>query len=306
MRIADCALQTAVVRASGGARVCAVPAAACGLRVKERPASAPNAIRDPQSAIPTQCARNPQSEPRDQAAGLRRLFARPSLRVLPVLVPAPRCPQRNAWLARLARAFAAAGSRTLVLDASRAQLATTFGLKARFDLLHVLRGECAIAQARLDIDPGLALLPAVRAFDDAVQRRRSLAELIAGAAPAGGFDLAIALLAAPHVALFAEAPAEIAVPVAPNARDVAAALDAVRKCGQRADSAGFRWLFLGMDETAAATLARRLAATAQAWTAAPLRYGAAARGARDAARIVHAAAGWSAARIELPERERMS
>lgn len=258
-------------------------------------AGTPGAIRDARSA------------PRDQAAGLRRLFARPSLRVLPVLVPAPRCPQRNAWLARLARAFAAAGERTLVLDASRAQLATTFGLKARFDLLHALRGECGVAQARLEIDPGFALLPAGRAFDDAVQRKASLAELIAGeAAPAEGFDLAIALLAAPHVALFAEAPAEIAVPVAPNARDVAAALEAVRKCGQRADIAGFRWLFLGMDEAAAATLARRLAATAQPWTAAPLRYGAAARGARDAARIVHAAAGWNAARVELPERERMS
>lgn len=260
----------------------------------------PPAVGSARAAI-----RNPQSAPRDQAAGLRRLFARPSLRVLPVLVPAPRCPQRNAWLARLARAFAAAGERTLVLDASRAQLATTFGLKARFDLLHALRGECEVAQARLDIDPGFALLPAARAFDDAVQRKASLAGLIAGAAaPAEGFDLAIALLAAPHVALFAEAPAEIAVPVAPNARDVAAALEAVRKCGQRADIAGFRWLFLGMDDAAAATLAHRLAATARAWTAAPLHYGAAARDARDAARIVRAAAGWRTARVERRQRER--
>lgn len=260
----------------------------------------PSAVGDARAVI-----RDPQSEPHDQAAGLRRLFARRSLRVLPVLVPAPRCPQRNAWLARLARAFVAAGERTLVLDASRAQLATTFGLKARFDLLHALRGECEVAQARLDIDAGLAVLPSVRAFDDAVQRKASLAELIAGeGAPADGFDLALALLAAPHAALFAEAAAEIAVPVAPNARDVAAALEAVRKCGQRADIAGFRWFFLGMDEAAAATLARRLAAIARTWTAAPLRYGAAARGARDAARIVHAAAGWSTARIERPERER--
>jgi hypothetical protein len=306
-RTADCASLTAVVGASGRAHVCAVRAAACGSHVKERPASAPNAIRDPQSAIPTPSVRNPQSEPRDQAAGLRRLFARPSLGVLPVLVPAPRCAQRNAWLARLARAFVAAGSRTLVLDASRAQLATTFGLKARFDLLHALRGECEVAQARLDIGPGLALLPAVRAFDDAVRREASLAKLIASAAAsAQEFDLAVALLAAPHVALLAEAGAEVAVPVAPNARDVAAALEAVRKCGQRADIAGFRWLFLGMDDAAAVTLARRLVATAQTWCAAPLRFGAAVRGAGDAARIVHAAAGWNTVRIELPERVRMS
>jgi hypothetical protein len=243
--------------------------------------------------------------PRDQADGLRRLFARPSLRVLPVLVAAPRSPQRNAWLARLARAFAAAGERTLLLDASRAQVATTFGLKARFDLLHALRGECRLAQARLPIDRGLALLPAARAFDDAVSRKASLAELIAGAAAStDGFDLAIALIAAPHVALFAEASAEIAVPVAPNARDVAAALDAVRKCGQGADIAGFRWLFFGMDDAAAATLARRLAAAARAWSVAPMRLGAALRGPRDAARVVQAAAGWNTARVELPERER--
>ncbi|MFN3566213.1 MAG: hypothetical protein ACK4V1_09565 [Burkholderiaceae bacterium] len=249
--------------------------------------------------------RIPQAEPRDQAAGLRRLFARPSLRVLPVLVPAPRCPQRNAWLARVARAFAAAGERTLVLDASRSQLATTFGLRARFDLLHALRGDCGVEHARLPIDRGLALLPAARAFDDAVRRNAHLAELIAArGCPAHGFDLAIALIDAPHVALLADTPAEIAVPVAPNARDVAAALEAVRKCGQRADIAGFRWLFLGIDAAAAATLARRLAATAQTWTAAPVRFGAALHGARDAARVVRAAAGWSAARVELPERER--
>jgi hypothetical protein len=248
--------------------------------------------------------RHVRIEPRDQADGLRRLFARPSLRVLPVLVAAPRSPQRNAWLARLARAFAAAGERTLVLDASRAQLATTFGLKARFDLLHALRGECSLAQARLAIDRGLALLPAVRAFDEAASRKASLAALIAAAAPAEGFDLALALVAASHVALFAEVPAEIAVPVAPSARDIAAALQAVRNCGQRADIAGFRWLFLGMDDAAAATLLCRLAAAAGACSAAPMRLGAALRGPRDAARIVQAAAGWSTARIELPERER--
>ncbi|GAB4476848.1 MAG: hypothetical protein OHK0044_22960 [Burkholderiaceae bacterium] len=259
------------------------------------------------AGAPREARLAPRSAPHDQATGLRRLFARPSLRVLAVLVPAPRCPQRNAWLARLARAFAAAGERTLVLDASGAQLATTFGLKARFDLLHAMRGECEIAQARLAIDSGLALLPAVRAFDDAGRRNAALAGLVA-AAPAAvdGFDLVVALLAAPHVALLAASGAEIAVPVAPSARDVAAALHAVRKCGQGADITGFRWLFLGMDDAAAATLARRLAAAARAWTAAPMRFGAALRGPRDAARFVHAAAGWNAARIELPERERMS
>jgi hypothetical protein len=241
----------------------------------------------------------------DQAAGLRRLFARASLRVLPVLVPAPRCPLRNAWLARLARAFAASGERTLVLDASRAQLAATFGLKARFDLLHALRGECAMQKVRLAVHPGLVLLPAVRAFDEAMRHAAALAELIRGAlAAAPGFDFALALFAASHAALFAGTDAEIAVPVAPDARAVAAALEAVRKCGQRADIAGFRWLFLDMDEAAAVTLEQRLSATAQTWTAAPLRFGAAARGARDAARIVHAAAGWNTARVERRQPER--
>ncbi len=249
--------------------------------------------------------RRARLEQRDQADGLRRLFPRPALRVMPMLVAAPRSPQRNAWLARLARAFAAAGERTLVLDASRAQLATTFGLKARFDLLHALRGDCALAQARLPIDRGLALLPAHRAFEDAVSRQASLAALLADpTAPADGFDLAIALLATPHLALLADSGADIVVPVAPSARDVAAALHAVRTCGQGADIAGFRLLFLGMDDAAAATLARRLAAAASVWRVAPMRLGAALRGPRDAARIVQAAAGWKAARIELPERER--
>jgi hypothetical protein len=60
-----------------------------------------------------------------------------------------------------------------------------------------------------------------------------------------------------------------------------------------------------MDETAAATLARRLAASANAWTEARLRYGAAVRTARDLARVVRAAAGWDLVRVELPEEEGM-
>jgi hypothetical protein len=60
-----------------------------------------------------------------------------------------------------------------------------------------------------------------------------------------------------------------------------------------------------MDEAAAATLARRLAASAKAWTEAQLRYGGAVRTARDLARVVRAAAGWDLARIELPEEEGM-
>src|SRR5258706_8585246 len=81
----------------------------------------------------------------DQAAGLRALFARPCVRVLPVIVPSEPDQTRTVWLAKLAEAFARHGERTLVLDTLRAQGGAAFRLRARHDLEHALTRQCSLA-----------------------------------------------------------------------------------------------------------------------------------------------------------------
>jgi MinD-like ATPase involved in chromosome partitioning or flagellar assembly len=75
----------------------------------------------------------------DQAAGLRRLFARRTGRVL--LVAESAWPRRG-WLAlNLAAAFSRAGEQVLVLDAEQESLAALWGARCRYELGHVLDGD---------------------------------------------------------------------------------------------------------------------------------------------------------------------
>jgi hypothetical protein len=136
----------------------------------------------------------------DQAATLRRLFARPTLRLLPVLLPELHCATRTSWVAKLAQAFARHGERTLVVDAARAQIAAALGLRARFDLAHAVRGECPYDATLVDAGPDLMIVPAARALQLAQAARTSLTTLLAPLEAAlsarGGCDLILLLLPA--------------------------------------------------------------------------------------------------------------
>src|SRR5882672_6788432 len=133
----------------------------------------------------------------DQAAGLRALFARPRVRVLPVIVPGEHDQTRTVWLAKLAEGFARHGERTLVLDTVRAQVGAVFGLRARHDLEHALTGQCSLAAVVLDAAPGLCVMPAARALQ-ALPERTPLAPWLARAATATAIacDLVLVLLPA--------------------------------------------------------------------------------------------------------------
>ena len=111
----------------------------------------------------------------DQAQGLRRLFARTSVRVVALVAAEPE--PFVAFAAALAAAMARLGHRPVLLDADRARLAPALGLRARYDLLHVMRGDCGI-EAALCPDPvrGFALLPAARGLD-ALTGRDDVAQL---------------------------------------------------------------------------------------------------------------------------------
>jgi len=109
--------------------------------------------------------------PRDQAAGLRSLFKRRVLRILPVL-PAGDPAAQGAAAALVARELAAAGRRVILLDESGVA-ARPLGAKPRHDLLALIEGEQEFDGVALRAAPGLryvsaaAGLPALIAADAA-------------------------------------------------------------------------------------------------------------------------------------------
>jgi hypothetical protein len=224
----------------------------------------------------------------DQAAGLRRLFA-PGPRLLPVFVTARDAVTREAP-AQLALALARAGERTLVLDGARAQVAATLGLRARFDLAHLARGECLPAQALLDAGAGLVVAAAARAAEAARGDRALL--LAPLAAHLHVFDLLLLALE-PTQATLARG-GEALVVLSPQRARWAEQLAALR---DGADIAAFRLLFPAMDEDAAASLCRELAAASARAIGVELRFGGVVRTARDWPRVARAAAGWELARL---------
>ena len=258
----------------------------------------------------------------DQAATLRRMFARRQARVLPVAAGNARDAAGATWLAKLATGFARQGERTLVIDAARVHVAAALGLRARYDLQHALDGDCALADVLLDAAPGLHVLPAARAFDaaahpgrDAAARRQLLARTLPQLATVADADLLLVLFAPAHAALL-PAQCECVLPIMRVVEgDVhASAIDpgryganALRDAmllARRADITGFRLLFLGMDREAAATLASRLNAAAGS-LAGRLLAGGHALVARDLVHVVRAAAGWRASPLATVATEPM-
>ncbi len=234
----------------------------------------------------------------DQAAGLRRMFAQRGVRVLPVLIPEVRCGSRAAWLTKLAEGFARHGSRTLVVDAARVQVAAAIGLRARYDLLHAQRGECSLEAVMLDAAPGLTVLPAARAFEQTVRSRVSLARVVGEClALRRGFDLVLLMIPAAFAPLMPGG--DVLVPVQPTREDVAAALGEIRNANELADNLEFRLLFLGIEEAAAFTLSQRMSASAALWSTAAVSYGGAALVARDLARVVRTADTWELATLKM-------
>ena len=105
-----------------------------------------------------------KSRANDQAAGLRRMLARASMRVLPLVSVLERAAQ-----ARFAVHFAAAlsqrGARVMIVDASRGYVSVALGLRPRFELLHLLEGEKNFDEVVLDGPDGLRIVPAARGIE---------------------------------------------------------------------------------------------------------------------------------------------
>ena len=100
----------------------------------------------------------------DQAAGLRRLFGGSQLQVVTF---AAGCEGvgRSVAVANIGAALARLGKEVLVIDehVPGDDIAASFGLMARYDLLHVMQRERRLAEVLLEPMAGLHILPAARA-----------------------------------------------------------------------------------------------------------------------------------------------
>jgi len=129
----------------------------------------------------------------NQAAGLRAL-TRKALRVLPVTFAA-RGVGHTTCVVNLAAALSASGLRVVVIDAGRAMIAPSLGLKAKSDLLHLLTGERTFAETLLPADT-FSVLPAAKGLDEFIRSGSSADDFFSAFTTLSSpFDLVV--LAAP-------------------------------------------------------------------------------------------------------------
>ena len=121
----------------------------------------------------------------DQATGLRRLFSRDATQVLGIR--AGDGGAATTVTLDLAAALVTLGHHPLVIDLERGEAANALGLKARYDLAHVLCGDKALGDVLLRHDAGIAVLPAARGLTHAASRgswKSTLAGLLRDVDPA--------------------------------------------------------------------------------------------------------------------------
>ena len=245
----------------------------------------------------------------DQAAGLRRLFGVARARLLPILVQPGHIESQAAAIVRLAQACAGSGERTLIVDCARAQVAASLGLRARFDFLHVLRGECSVKQAWLDAGPHLAVVPAARAAAQACSAPSEFLTLLGALAhgPAAT-HLVFMIMELGQATLLRSAGGngEVVVPMPPRHAAWSELLRMLARFDDGTDIAGFRLLFPAWDAGTAARLYAELARACSARLGIELRFGGAARVAHDWLRVTRAMGDWDLLRLPRPQTVRMS
>jgi len=210
---------------------------------------------------------HPLEAPRDQAAGLRRLFASPLAEYVPVTaergVTAP-------LVANLGSACARIGRRVLIVDQTPGEIAAALGLAARLELAHVLTGDRGVEQVILNAGDGLAVLPATRGLEQARERGIALPQII------DQLDLHCDLVlvhaeATPLAAAHTPGPADILLPIAASANALRSAYLEVKRTVRRGNRV--RALVHGVATPAAArALITSLADLAQRFLATDVGY----------------------------------
>jgi flagellar biosynthesis protein FlhG len=98
----------------------------------------------------------------DQAAGLRRLLGRPSLRIVTFAAGSIGV-GKSVAVANLAASLARQGREVLVVDENTEDgIAAYYGVFARYDLQQVIDREKSRSEVILSVAPGIRVLPAAR------------------------------------------------------------------------------------------------------------------------------------------------
>ncbi len=138
----------------------------------------------------------------DQAAGLRRLRAAPSLHLMAFPVTEDGGAR---WIAEVAHALRALGARPVVVDATRGRLVRAFGLQPRHELMDLLDGSLrfeAVAQPTAD---GVWVLRADRGLEAFVASGAPAQQLFTSFARLSqGFDALLLAMPAHELACLAD------------------------------------------------------------------------------------------------------
>lgn len=216
----------------------------------------------------------------DQAAGLRSLLKRRTLRVLPVLGDHDSHGQ-GACAAQVALALARCGRSVILLDAAGGALAA-LGLRPRTDLLSLIHGENEFADVAMRCAPGLRAVAGIDGMPALVAAGAANADFFAGfmrlAEPA---DLVVLNLPPAPPAqggrwlpLFEES-GEALLVMGAGERSLTAAYAAIKMAASppRDGSASFRILVNGADgEREARATCRQLSDTARRFLGATVGY----------------------------------
>jgi len=210
----------------------------------------------------------PWAKEGDQAEGLRRLVQARGPGWTPMLLAGLRNAGLGPRLLPVLQDFAAARGRLLVVDAARVQVGAAAGLALRYDLEHVLAGDCPLGEACVAASERMWILPAGRALDGgwgAAGRGREVAAALMGIA--AGFDEVVLLLPAARASWLRQVPQALGtgsavVPMAGGAEASTTVLSAIRGGVAEAEIADFHLLILGLGEAAAGRLLSGVAAIA--------------------------------------------
>ena len=204
-----------------------------------------------------------RNSPIDQAAGLRRIMSRTTLRVLPV-VSGMRGVGHTSTTINLVAALADSGHRIVVLDAGRALIAAALNLKARYELLHLLTGEKSIAETMLSADT-FDVLPATKGVEEFMLSAGAIDELFSVVTNSDQlYDLAIMAVPGAVAAALTSPDTEIAMVTSDDVHAIKSTYAAMKKLATEYGRKRFRIIFNDVENSRMAQDAyARLADTSQ-------------------------------------------
>lgn len=171
----------------------------------------------------------------DQAAGLRRLFGGGQLQVV-TFVAGCEGVGRSVAVANIGAALARLGKEVMIIDehSSRDDIASAFGLSARFDLINVVQKELPLQQVLLQPMVGLRVLPAAKAAAKlgrlSLAQQQNLLDALSGLERPIDVILVDASMAHPHgFSPFGLASQEAVVVLSGNSASITEAYSLIKK-----------------------------------------------------------------------------